>query len=85
MADLHIKSRDELAAPHAPAMNLVFTVCDNAANEAFPFWSGQLMTAARGIPDPVALEGTLQQIERAFRCVFSVLDRRIDLFLSLPL
>ena len=66
-------------------MDFVFTVCDNAANEACPFWPGQPMTAHWGIPDPAAVKGTPEEIERAFRDAFVVLDRRIGLFLSLPL
>jgi arsenate reductase len=82
---LRSKSWDEFAAPDAPKMSFVFTVCDNAANEACPFWPGQPMTAHWGIPDPVAVKGTSEQKERAFRDAFSILDRRISLLLSLPL
>jgi arsenate reductase len=82
---LRSKSWDEFAAPDAPKMDFVFTVCDNAANEACPFWPGQPMTAHWGIPDPAAVKGTPEEIERAFRDAFSILDRRIGLFLSLPL
>jgi arsenate reductase len=85
IAGLRSKSWDEFSAPNAPQMNFVFTVCDNAANEVCPFWPGQPMTAHWGIPDPAAVKGTPQEIERAFRDAFSVLDRRIGLFLSLPL
>jgi arsenate reductase (thioredoxin) len=84
-ADLRSKSWDEFAGPDAPPMNFVFTVCDNAANEVCPYWPGQPMTAHWGIPDPAAVKGTLEEIERAFRDAFSILDRRISLFLSLPL
>jgi len=82
---LRSKSWDEFSAPDAPRMNFVFTVCDNAANEVCPFWPGQPMTAHWGIPDPAAVQGTPEQIERAFHDAFVVLDRRIALFLSLPL
>ena len=82
---LRSKSWDEFAAPTAPRMDFVFTVCDNAANEACPFWPGQPMTAHWGIADPAAVQGTPAEIERAFRDAFSILDRRIGLFLSLPL
>jgi arsenate reductase (thioredoxin) len=82
---LRSKSWDEFSAPGAPAMNFVFTVCDNAANEVCPFWPGQPMTAHWGIPDPAAVKGTPEEIERAFHDAFIVLDRRIGLFLSLPL
>jgi arsenate reductase len=60
-------------------------VCDNAAKEVCPLWPGQPMTAHWGVPDPAAVEGTSEQIERAFRDAFLILDRRISLFLSLPL
>ncbi len=79
------KSWDEFAAPGAPTMNFVFTVCDNAANELCPFWPGQPMTAHWGVPDPASVKGTEAEIERAFRDAFSILDRRISLFVSLPL
>src|ERR1700723_1585542 len=82
---LRSKSWDEFAAPDAPRMDFVFTVCDNAANEVCPFWPGQPMTAHWGIPDPAAVKGSPEEIERAFRDAFVVLDRRIGLFLSLPL
>ncbi len=82
---LHSKSWDEFAAPGAPPMHFVFTVCDNAANEACPFWPGQPMTAHWGIPDPAAVKGVPEEIDRAFRDAFSILTRRIDLFLSLPM
>jgi len=82
---LRSKSWDEFAAPDAPQMDFVFTVCDNAANEQCPYWPGQPMTAHWGIPDPAAVKGTPEEIARAFRDAFVVLDRRIGLFLSLPL
>jgi len=82
---LRSKSWDEFADPGAPQMNFVFTVCDNAANEACPYWPGQPMTAHWGIPDPAAVKGTPEEIARAFRDAFTVLDRRIGLFLALPL
>jgi arsenate reductase len=66
-------------------MDFVFTVCDNAAKEVYPVWPGQPMTAHWGIPDPAAVEGTPQQIEKAFREAFMMLDRRISLMLCLPL
>jgi arsenate reductase len=83
--ELRSKSWDEFATPDAPRMNLVFTVCDNAANEVCPYWPGQPMTAHWGIPDPAGVKGTPEEIDRAFRDAFMVLDRRIGLFLSLPL
>ena len=66
-------------------MNFVFTVCDNAAKEVCPVWPGQPMTAHWGVPDPAAVEGSPEEIERAFRDAFMTLDRRISLLLSLPL
>lgn len=81
---LYSKSWDEFAKPGAPVMNFVFSVCDNAAKEVCPFWPGQPMTAHWGVPDPASVTGTPQEIERAFRDTFSILDRRIALFLSLP-
>jgi arsenate reductase len=82
---LRSKSWDEFAGPGAPKLDFVFTVCDNAAREQCPYWPGQPMTAHWGIPDPAAVTGTPEQITRAFRDAFSILDRRISLFLSLPL
>jgi arsenate reductase len=82
---LRSKSWDEFAAPGAPHLDFVFTVCDNAANEACPYWPGQPMTAHWGIPDPAAVKGTPGETERAFRDAFTILDRRISLFLALPL
>jgi arsenate reductase len=79
------KCWDEFAKPGAPHMDFVFTVCDNAANEVCPVWPGQPMTAHWGIPDPAAVKGSPEQIERAFRDAFMILDRRITLFLCLPL
>jgi arsenate reductase len=82
---LRSKSWDEFAKPDAPRMDFVFTVCDNAASEVCPVWPGQPMTAHWGIPDPAAVTGSPEQIERAFRDTFMILERRITLFLSLPL
>jgi arsenate reductase len=84
-ANLRSKSWDEFAKPGAPQMGFVFTVCDNAAKEVCPLWPGQPMTAHWGVPDPAAVMGSSEQIERAFRDTFVVLDRRISLFLALPL
>jgi arsenate reductase len=84
-AGLRSKSWDEFARPDAAKMNFVFTVCDNAANEQCPYWPGQPMTAHWGVPDPAAVRGTPEEIERAFRDAFTMLDRRISLFLALPL
>jgi arsenate reductase (thioredoxin) len=82
---LRSKPWDEFAATGAPNMDFVFTVCDNAANEQCPYWPGQPMTAHWGIPDPAAVTGTPEEVARAFHDAFVVLDRRIGLFLSLPL
>jgi arsenate reductase len=79
------KGWDEFAKPGAPQMDFVFTVCDNAASEVCPVWPGQPMTAHWGVPDPAAVQGSPQQTERAFREAFMILDRRISLFLCLPL
>jgi arsenate reductase (thioredoxin) len=83
-AGLRSKSWDEFTKPGAPKLDFVFTVCDNAAREACPIWPGQPITAHWGIPDPAAVTGTPEEIERAFRDAFMTLDRRINLFLSLP-
>ena len=79
------KNWDEFAAPGAPELDFVFTVCDNAAKEVCPIWPGQPMTAHWGVPDPAAVAGTPEQIEKAFREAFMILDRRISLLLCLPL
>jgi len=82
-----LRSKDwaEFARLGAPKMNFVFTVCDNAAKEVCPVWPGQPMTAHWGVPDPAAVKGTPEEIERAFRDAFMTLDRRIALLLCLPL
>jgi arsenate reductase len=82
---LRSKSWDELSAPGAPPLHFVFTVCDKAAAEVCPYWPGQPMTAHWGIPDPAAVQGTPEEIDRAFSTAFTTLDRRIGLFLCLPL
>jgi arsenate reductase (thioredoxin) len=84
-ADFRSKSWDEFAKPGAPKMDFVFTVCDSAAAEVCPVWPGQPMTAHWGIADPAAAQGTAERIERAFHDAFMILDRRISLFLCLPL
>jgi len=82
-----LRSKDwaEFAQSGAPKMDFVFTVCDNAANEACPVWPGQPITAHWGVSDPAHVSGTPEQIERAFRDAFLLLDRRINLLLALPL
>jgi arsenate reductase len=81
---LRSKSWDEFAQPGAPALDFVFTVCDNAANEVCPIWPGQPMTAHWGIQDPAAVAGTDAEIAAAFRDAFLMLQRRIELFANLP-
>jgi arsenate reductase len=82
---LRSKGWDEFSRPDSPKMDFVFTVCDNAANEVCPVWPGQPMPAHWGVPDPAAVRGTEKQVAKAFRDAFFLLDRRISLFLSLPL
>ncbi|HYL86821.1 MAG TPA: arsenate reductase ArsC [Candidatus Angelobacter sp.] len=79
------KNWDEFAKPGAPQLDFVFTVCDNAAKEVCPIWPGQPMTAHWGVPDPAAVAGAPEQIEKAFREAFMILERRISLLLCLPL
>ncbi len=82
---LRSKNWDEFAKSDAPRMDFVFTVCDNAAKEVCPVWPGHPMTAHWGVADPAAIEGPEAEIARAFRDAFVILERRIGLFLSLPL
>jgi arsenate reductase len=82
---LRSKSWDEFAAPGAPPLDFVFTVCDNAAGEACPFWPGQPITAHWGVEDPAAFEGPEDKKRRLFGEVAAILRRRIELFLCLPL
>ncbi|MGB8476661.1 MAG: arsenate reductase ArsC [Candidatus Acidiferrum sp.] len=82
---LRSKNWDEFAKAGAPKMDFVFTVCDNAAKEVCPVWPGQPMTAHWGVADPAEVKGSSQQIERAFREAYLTLDRRIGLFLCLPI
>src|SRR5580692_2694942 len=82
---LRSKNWNEFAKPNAPKMNFVFTVCDNAAKEICPIWPGQPTTAHWGVANPAEAKGTPEQGERAFRDAFMLLDRRINLLLSLPL
>lgn len=79
------KSWEEFSAPGAPKLDFVFTVCDNAAAEVCPVWPGQPLTAHWGVPDPAAVQGSDEQIQKAFHDTFFMLDRRISLFLCLPL
>jgi arsenate reductase len=84
-AGMRSKSWLEFAAPDAPVMDFVFTVCDNAAGESCPLWPGQPMTAHWGIEDPAAAEGTELERQAAFVTAFRYLRNRIDAFVSLPL
>src|SRR6266513_2284724 len=84
-AALRSKSWDEFAAPAAPPLDFVFTVCDQAAGEVCPYWPGQPMTAHWGVPDPAAVEGSETQQWLAFRTAFRALENRIRIFTSLPI
>ncbi len=84
-SELRSKSWEEFSLPDAPPLDFVFTVCDNAAKEVCPIWPGQPMTAHWGVPDPASVVGSPEEIQRAFRQAFSILERRISLFLCLPL
>ena len=82
---LRSKSWDEFAAPGAPVMDFVFTVCDQAAAEVCPVWPGQPISAHWGVADPAAATGDEEKVHRAFNDAFSVLSRRISLFMCLPI
>jgi arsenate reductase (thioredoxin) len=82
---LRSKSWDEFAAPDAPRLDFVFTVCAQAAAEECPYWPGQPMTAHWGVPDPAAIVGSDEQKRKAFKDAFIVLKRRIELFSCLPM
>lgn len=84
-AGLRSKDWEEFAAPGAPVMDFVFTVCDNAANEVCPVWPGQPMTAHWGLPDPAAIEGTEAERHLAFADAYRMLLNRISVFTSLPM
>jgi arsenate reductase (thioredoxin) len=83
--ELRSKNWDEFAKPGAPEMDFVLTVCDKAAGEVCPVWPGQPLSAHWGVEDPVAVTGSAQQVEKAFSDAFLVLQRRIALFLNLPI
>jgi len=85
VSKLRSKSWAEFAKPGAPDLDFVFTVCDNAAGESCPLWPGQPITAHWGIPDPAAAEGSAAEIALAFKDAYRMLNRRIDLFLALPI
>jgi protein-tyrosine-phosphatase len=84
-AALRSKPWDEFAAPGAPRLDFVFTVCDSAANEPCPHWPGQPMSAHWGVPDPAAVEGTDSEKALAFAETYRMLSSRISIFTSLPL
>ncbi len=84
-AGLRSKSWDEFAAPGAPTLDFVFTVCDQAAGEVCPVWPGQPMTAHWGMPDPAAAVGSDVQRMLTFRTAFNELERRLRIFTSLPI
>jgi arsenate reductase (thioredoxin) len=82
---LRSKSWNEFAAPGAPKLDFVFTVCDNAAGESCPYWPGQPMTAHWGVEDPAAVEGSDTEKWLAFRTAFRELENRIKVFTALPI
>jgi len=82
---LRSKSWEVFAEPHAPKLDFVFTVCDNAANEVCPIWPGQPMTAHWGVPDPAAVEGSAAERAFAFDDTYRMLNQRISIFVNLPL
>jgi arsenate reductase len=85
VAQLRSKSWDEFAAPGAPKLDFVFTVCDDAANETCPIWPGQPMTAHWGLPDPAKAQGSEAERTLAFADTMRMLNQRIGIFVSLPL
>ena len=85
VSTLRSKSWAEFARAGAPNLDFVFTVCDDAAGESCPIWPGQPMTAHWGIPDPAAATGTEAEIALAFKDAYRMLNRRINLFLALPI
>jgi arsenate reductase len=84
-AGLRSKSWDEFAAPGAPPLDFVFTVCDQAAGEVCPVWPGQPMTAHWGVEDPSAVQGTEDEKRKAFFRAYNQLQNRLSIFVSLPL
>jgi arsenate reductase len=82
---LRSKGWEEFEKPGAPQLDFIFTVCDNAAKEVCPVWPGHPIAAHWGVPDPAAVVGNEEQVARAFRDAFAMLERRIHLFLSLPI
>lgn len=82
---LRSKSWDEFAQPDSPSIDMIITVCDNAAGEVCPIWPGQPVTAHWGVPDPVAVQGSDEERRKAFHSAWMMLKHRIDLLLALPL
>ncbi len=85
VAGLRSKSWDEFAAPGAPPLHFIFTVCDKAAGEICPAWPGQPVTAHWGVEDPAAVVGSVEERRMAFKTTFMILSRRIELLLCLPI
>ncbi len=84
-ADLRSKNWNEFSAPDGPALDFVFTVCDNAAGEVCPVWPGQAVTAHWGVEDPVSVDGDDDAKRKAVLTAFALLNHRISLFASLPI
>lgn len=83
--NLRAKSAEEFRQPGAPAMDFVFTVCDQAANESCPPWPGQPLSGHWGVPDPVKVQGTAAQQALAFQHAYGALRKRVEAFAALPL
>jgi arsenate reductase len=85
VSDLRSKSWDEFVGPAAPQLDFVFTVCDRAAGEVCPVWPGQPVTGHWGVPDPAVIRDDERKKERSIAEAFRILERRIDLFMCLPI
>jgi arsenate reductase len=79
------KQKAEFSKPESPKLDFIFTMCDNARKEVCPAWPRHPITNHRSVPDPAAANGTEEEVQRAFGDAFLVLDRQIELFLSLSL